>query len=268
MIRRRKVNTRSNVNYSTNKIFDFSKMDLDKIYKNLDTEFKGLSKEEVERRFETYGLNELSHEKPSPWYIQLLKVFINPFILVLIVLAIVSLITDVILVPSSERNFTTVAVITIMVTLSGLLQFFQEFKSGKATQQLKALVKTTAAVCRSESGVKELNMTDIVPGDIVYLAAGDMIPADVRLITSKDLFISQSSLTGESEPVEKYATVKNDTKNLTVTDLDNICLLGTIPYDKNAAILYSKGEMICKNEKYKKTFDDLSKNIKEGLLWN
>ncbi|NEU06496.1 magnesium-translocating P-type ATPase [Clostridium senegalense] len=227
MIKKRKVNTQSKANYSTNKLFNFSKMDLDKVYKELNTEVNGLSKEEVEKRAEIYGLNELAHEKPSPWYIQLLKAFINPFILVLIALAIVSLITDVILVSPAEKNFTTVAVITIMVTLSGLLQFFQEFKSGKAAQQLKALVKTTAAICRKESGVKEINMADIVPGDIVYLAAGDMIPADVRIISSKDLFISQSSLTGESEPVEKYSTLKNDTKDLTVTDLDNICLLGT-----------------------------------------
>ncbi len=112
-----------------------------------------------------------------------------------------------------------------MVTISGFLKFFQEFKSNKAAENLKALIKTTAAVCRKESGINEIDMIEIVPGDIVYISAGDMIPADIRIIRSKDLFASQSSLTGESEPVEKYSVLKS--KNENISELDNICLLGT-----------------------------------------
>ncbi len=181
----------------------------------------------MEKSREKWGLNRVEHEKPISWYIQLIKAFINPFILVLLVLAGVSLITDVILAAPEDRSFITVIVVSIMVTISGLLKFFQEFKSNKAAEKLKALIKTTAAVCRKESGINEIDMSEIVPGDIVYLSAGDMIPADIRIITSKDLFVSQSSLTGESEPVEKYSVLKNKNQNLNVSELDNICLLGT-----------------------------------------
>lgn len=210
-----------------NKFFNFSNMDLDSIYREFNTDIKGLTMDSVEYRIEKYGLNQVSYKKPTSWYIQLLRAFMNPFVLVLLVLAIVSLITDVILVAPQDRSFSTVIIIGIMVSISGFLKFFQEFKSNKATEQLKSLVRTTVAVCRKNLGVNEINMTEIVPGDIIYLAAGDMIPADVRIITSKDLFVSQSALTGESEPVEKYSTLKNTNKNLNVTELDNICLLGT-----------------------------------------
>lgn len=227
MMKKRKVNVQNIAKENTNRLFDFSKMNLDTVYKELNTDFNGLTMEEVENRVERYGLNQVAHEKPTPWYIQLLKAFINPFVLVLLALAVVSLITDVIIAAPEDRSYRTVIVIGIMVTISGFLKFFQEFKSGKAAEKLKALVKTTAAICRKDTGIKEINMSEIVPGDIVYLAAGDMIPADVRVITSKDLFVSQSSLTGESEPVEKYSVLKNTRKDLSVTELDNICLLGT-----------------------------------------
>lgn len=227
MINKRKVNVENRVKGNTSKLFDYSKMDLEKVYIDLDTNIKGLAVEEVENRTEKYGLNQVVHKKPTPWYIQLFKAFINPFVLVLIALAIVSLITDVIIASPQDRSYTTVIVIGIMVTISGVLKFFQEFKSGKEAEKLKALVKTTAAVCREESGISEIDMSEIIPGDIVYLAAGDMVPADVRIITSKDLFVSQSALTGESEPVEKYPILKKKDKDLTVSDLDNICLLGT-----------------------------------------
>ncbi|SFB31288.1 magnesium-translocating P-type ATPase [Clostridium frigidicarnis] len=227
MIKKRKVNAENAAKEVSNRLYDFSKMDLEMVYKELNTDSNGLTMDKVDNRVEIYGLNQVTHEKPTPWYIQLFQSFINPFILVLLVLAGVSLITDVIIAAPEERSFSTVLVVGIMVTISGLLKFFQEFKSGKAAEELKALVRTTAAVSRKESGINEMNMSEIVIGDIVYLAAGDMIPADVRVITSKDLFVSQSSLTGESEPVEKYSTLRKANKDLTVAELDNICLLGT-----------------------------------------
>ncbi|ACA56178.1 magnesium-translocating P-type ATPase [Clostridium botulinum] len=227
MINKRKVNVQSIEQENTKKLFNFSKMDLQEVYKELNTDIKGLTINEVENRIEQYGLNQVEHEKPIPWYVQLFKAFINPFILVLLVLAGVSLITDVILVAPEDRSFTTVIVVGVMVTISGLLKFSEELKSNKAAEKLKQLVRTTAAVYRKESDIKEIDMSGIVPGDIVYLAAGDMIPADVRIITSKDLFVSQSSLTGESEPVEKYSVLKNENEDLSVSELDNICLLGT-----------------------------------------
>lgn len=224
---KRKVNVKNRIKENTMKLFDFSRMDLEKVYDGMNTSNNGLTMEDVEKRLENHGLNEVNYEKVTSWYIQLIKAFINPFILVLLALVVISLITDVIIAVPENRSYRTVIVIGTMVTISGLLKFFQEFKSGKAAEKLQELVRTTAAVCRKESGIKEIDMSEIVPGDIVYLAAGDMIPADVRIITSKDLFISQSSLTGESESVEKYSTLKKRGDNLSVADLDNICLLGT-----------------------------------------
>ncbi len=208
-------------------LLNFSRINLNSVYDELNTSIDGLTEEEAENRIEKYGFNQVAHEKPVKWYMQLLKCFLNPFILVLLSLAIVSTITDSLIQDKTDRSFITVIIILIMVAVSILLQFFQEYKSSKAVEQLKSLVKTTAAVLRKETGVKEINISEIVPGDIVYLAAGDMIPADCRIISCKDLFISQSSLTGESEPVEKFISLKNDAKNLSVTDLENICLLGT-----------------------------------------
>ncbi|WP_291580587.1 magnesium-translocating P-type ATPase [Clostridium sp. UBA6640] len=227
MIKKRNVSIEKRVENSVNRLISFSKMNLEEVYKKLNTDINGLSNKDIEGRVEEYGLNQVAHERPTPWFVELIKAFINPFIIVLLALAVVSLITDVILVAPEDKSYVTVIIISIMVIISGLLKFFEEFKSSKAAEKLKALVKTTALVHRQDMGKKEIDMVEIVPGDIVYLAAGDMIPADIRIITSKDLFVSQSSLTGESEPVEKYPNLKEKDKDLGVTELDNICLLGT-----------------------------------------
>lgn len=213
----------------TKNLINFSKMDLKNLYNLLNTSKDGITSEEANERIEKYGINEVTHEKQSPWYIQLIKSFINPFTIILITLAIISLFTDVILSSPEERSWMTVIVISTMVIVSGLLKFIQENKSSKAAEKLKSLVRTTASVVRKDTGVKEIDMSEIVPGDIVHLAAGDMIPGDARIISCKDLFISQSTLTGESEPVEKFESIKEN-KNideLSISELDNICLLGT-----------------------------------------
>ena len=227
MIKKRNVNIEKRVENSVNRLISFSRMNLEEIYKELNTDINGLSNKDIEDRVEKYELNQIAHERPTPWFIELIKAFINPFIIVLLALAVVSLITDVILAAPGDKSYVTVIIISIMVIISGLLKFSEEFKSSKAAEKLKALVKTTALVHRQDMGKKEIDMVEIVPGDIVYLAAGDMIPADIRIISSKDLFVSQSSLTGESEPVEKYPNLKEKDKELGVTELDNICLLGT-----------------------------------------
>src|ERR1700676_4204866 len=120
------------------------------------------------------------------WYIQFLQGFINPFIGVLFVIALISLITDVLLAAPGDRDYKTVMVVAIMVLLSTLLRFWQEFRSNKAAEQLKSMVKTTATVLRQESGKREIDIKELVPGDIVFLSAGDMLPADCRIIQSKD----------------------------------------------------------------------------------
>ena len=159
------------------------------------------------------------------FFIQFIKSFINPSIFVLAAIACISIFIKIILASPKDRSWTEVIIIAIMISISGIISFSQEYKSGKAAEQLKALVTTTCAVKRHGNDFLEKDMDYLVPGDIVKLAAGDMIPADIRIINCKDLFISQSALTGESEPVEKYSTFDLNIKN--ISDLKNICLLGT-----------------------------------------
>lgn len=208
-------------------LIGFSNKEINEVYDELNTTSKGLKEAEAERRLEEYGENQMSHEKPAPWYKELFISFMSPFTTVLIIIGIASALTDIIFVAPQDRSYSTVFIIALMILLSGLLKFFQEFKSSKAADELKTMVSNTAAVRRSDSALKEIDIKNIVKGDIIYLAAGDMIPADVRIIRAKDLFIGQSSLTGESEPVEKYSEIMNCGNNVNVSDLNNICLLGT-----------------------------------------
>jgi Mg2+-importing ATPase len=187
--------------------FRAARLEAGALLRELGTGMEGLSMGETELRLEKYGLNEVAGDKPDPWFVQLLKAFINPFIAVLLSLAIISLVVDVILATPQERSWGTVAVIAIMVAISGLLSFYQEFRSNKAAEQLEAMVLTTATAVRSDQGgAVEVPIAELVPGDIVQLSAGDMIPADVRILSSIDLFVSQAALTGEAEPVEKYSS--------------------------------------------------------------
>ncbi|MDB4904519.1 MAG: mgtB [Mucilaginibacter sp.] len=192
----------------------------------LNTEINGLSADEVQERLETYGQNEVVNEKAPAWYIQLLQAFVDPFIAVLFILAVVSLITDVIIQRPGERDYTTVAVISTMVLISVMLRFVQEFRSNQAAEKLKSMVKTTATVIRAE-GKTEIDIKKLVPGDIIQLSAGDMIPADIRILQSKDLFVSQSMLTGEALPVEKVADKTAKTTKRSPLELNNICFMGT-----------------------------------------
>ena len=187
----------------------------------------GLSPAEVKDRFHTYGLNEVAHEKAPKWYVQFFEAFLNPFIGVLIVLSIISLITDVIIQAPADRDYTTVAVISIMVLLSAMLRFVQEFRSNQAAEKLKSMVKTTATVLREQTGKEEIDIKQLVPGDIILLSAGDMIPADVRIMQSKDLFVSQAILTGEALPVEKTDAANANADKISPLDLDNVCFMGT-----------------------------------------
>ncbi|HYK77172.1 MAG TPA: magnesium-translocating P-type ATPase [Daejeonella sp.] len=187
----------------------------------------GLTAHEVHEKQKEFGLNEIIHEKAPAWYIQFLQAFINPFIGVLISIAVISLITDVFTAAPEDRDYKTVIVVAIMVFLSSTLRFWQEFRSNQAAEQLKSMVKTTALVLRQEQGKKEIDIKQIVPGDVVFLSAGDMIPADCRIMQSKDLFVSQATLTGEALPVEKREFNVTDADIKSLLDLENICFMGT-----------------------------------------
>ena len=151
-----------------------------------------------------HGPNEIDIEKAPKWFVQLFNAFITPFNGVLFLVALVSLFTDVWLVNPQEREFKTMIMVSAMILMSSIIRFWQEFRSNAAAAKLKSLISTTATVLRKGDEQKEIDIKELVPGDIVLLSAGDMIPADCRIIQSKDLFISQSMLTGEAMPVENY----------------------------------------------------------------
>lgn len=205
----------------------FSKKNIDDVKKELGTNINGLSELEAKNRLDFYGLNEINYEKRTPWYIYLLKSFLDPFILILIAIVFVSYFTDILFVPQGEESWMTILIISTMIAVSVILRFFQEYKSIIEADKLKELIPITATVSRGNKEKIEVNMTEIVPGDIVHLSAGDMIPADLRIIECKDLFIGQSALTGESEHVEKFPDYKDTGKEKNITELENIVLMGT-----------------------------------------
>lgn len=204
-----------------------SKEDHTSFYTTMESSEQGLSKAEVTNKKGKFGLNEIQHEKAPAWYVQLFQAFLNPFIAVLIILAGVSFAMDVLMAAPGEGDYKTVIVVSVMVILSSLLRFWQEYTSNRAAEELKSMVKTTATVLRQGKGKFEINIIDLVPGDIVFLSAGDMIPADCRIIQSKDLFISQAMLTGESLPVEKRELAIPDAEKKSPLELENICFMGT-----------------------------------------
>ena len=174
-------------------------------YAYLQTERGGITSAEAERRREQYGANVLPFRKKKGAAARFLAAFINPFTIILLALAVVSVFTDIVLAERGEENYITVIVIVVMVAVSGILRFVQETRSGAAAEKLSAMITTTACVSRMGEGKKEIPVSELVVGDEVYLSAGDMIPADLRIVAAKDLFIAQSALTGESAPEEKKA---------------------------------------------------------------
>lgn len=185
---------------------------------------RGVSGAQAETLRDKYGKNVITYGKKNSATKRLFSAFVNPFTVVLLVLAVISAFTDIVFADPSDRNYATVVIITAMVLISGVLRFVQETRSGNVADKLIGMIHTTA--CVERDGVKaEIPMEDIVCGDIVYLSAGDMIPADVRITLAKDLFVSQSSLTGESEPVEKFASIASEKGAL--TDTENMAFLGS-----------------------------------------
>ena len=224
---RKDTKKRKKLSVAKERLMDASRINIEQLYLKMDTSEKGLDESRVDILRDQFGLNEISHEKKDSVGKKLFEAFINPFTIVLFVLGIISLFTDVILVPKDQRDYSSVVIICIMVTISGVLRFVQELRSSKAAEELKAMVHTTVDVERN--GRKEISLQELVPGDIIYLAAGDMIPADVRIIRAKDLFVGQSALTGESEPVEKFGGELSyeEAKDNNPLELNNLAFMGT-----------------------------------------
>ena len=187
---------------------------------------EGLTEEIAKKRQTNYGKNQIKQAKPKKWYHYLWESFHSPFNLILLGITIVLIYTDVIL--TSPQNYANIIVVIILMLVSTLLEFLEVFKSNKAAEKLKKLVAVKSTVLR-EGKEKKVFLDEITIGDIIILSAGDLIPADLRIIEEKDLYVVQSSLTGESEAVRKLATseLKSIEKIEDITDLDTICYMGT-----------------------------------------
>lgn len=164
----------------------------------------GLTEEEVLARRTQYGANVYRAKRNAGVLRRLAGAFLNPFTLILAALVLVSVLTDVVFASPAERSYLTVGVIAVMIAVSGGMHFLQETKSANAARRLSSMIAPTACIVR-EGGAAERPVADMVVGDLVRLSAGDMLPADVRILAAKDLFVAQSALTGESAPVEKRA---------------------------------------------------------------
>ena len=164
----------------------------------------GLNEGEAEVRRGLYGKNELPAGKKKGVFSRLAGAFVNPFSAILAALAVVSLFTDILFAAPGEKNYVTVAVILVMVAVSGALRFVQEFRGNAAAEKLASMIETTACTLRGGEE-REIPVSELVVGDVVRLSAGDMVPADLRILSAKDLFVAQSALTGESAPEEKSA---------------------------------------------------------------
>jgi Mg2+-importing ATPase len=219
---------------------------IETVLQKFDASLEGLSEKEVIASRNAYGENKVTHEKKKTMPQRLAEAFINPFTAILFCLAIVSTITDIILPvvrgTPEDADPLTVIIIMTMVVISGALRFVQESRSGNAAEKLLGMITTTCTVDREEEKKQEIPLVEAVVGDIIHLSAGDMIPADVRIIEAKDLFISQSALTGESEPVEKFAAVGKDEVNAT-TEYLNIAFMGSnVISGRATAVIISVGD--------------------------
>lgn len=181
----------------------------------LQTSLTGLSEEEVARRLERYGENVVASEERHVNLRLFMRAVLNPLVILLAVLAAISVATG---------DARAAIVMAVMIVLGVGLRFTQETRASAAAEKLRAMIRVTATVVRDGQPVEE-PLARLVPGDIVQLSAGDMVQADVRILTCRDLFLVQSTLTGESLPVEKFETCGADHQN--ALDLKNLCFLGT-----------------------------------------
>jgi Mg2+-importing ATPase len=216
-----------------NQLIDKAHQEPDAVVKGLESRLTGLSAVEADARVKQYGLNEIAREKHQSPLMRLLDNVKNPLVILLTALGVLSYLTG---------DIRATAVIFVMVVLGIVLRFYQEMRADNAAEKLKAMVNTTATVMRDGKEV-ELALKLLVPGDIIRLAAGDMVPADVRVISAKDLFLNQAALTGESLPVEKKpAPASEEIRN--PLELPNICFLGSAVESGTAtAVVMQTGDL-------------------------
>jgi len=197
-------------------VLDAAQKDGEQLLRDLRTSLNGLTEADAEERARSTGPNEIAQERKQGWVVRVLKIIRNPLVILLSALSTISFFTG---------DVRAGSVMVGMVALSVGLRFWQEARADSAAEKLKAMIHVTATVVR-DGAAKEIPLRDLVPGDIIKLAAGDMIPGDVRLLSSKDVFVTQGSLTGESLPVEKFHDPETKGE-ASPTELKNICFMGT-----------------------------------------
>jgi Mg2+-importing ATPase len=197
-------------------VLDAARKDSEQLLRDLRTSLNGLTQADAEERVRSTGPNEIAQERKQGWIVRVLKIIRNPLVILLSSLSAISFFTG---------DMRAGSVMVGMVALSVGLRFWQEARADSAAEKLKAMIHVTATVVR-DGTAKEIPLRDLVPGDIIKLAAGDMIPGDVRLLSSKDVFVTQGSLTGESLPVEKFHDPETKGE-ASPTELKNTCFMGT-----------------------------------------
>ena len=232
----------------------------------LDTSITGIREEQVETLRETYGENKLTKVKEVPLWKKIYESIINPFTVILLVISIISLMTNVILAKPGEEDPTTSIIIVVLVLISGGIRFVQELKSDKAASNLSSLIVNTATVIRDEIQ-QEIPIEELVVGDMIKLSAGDMLPADALLIETRDFFIQQSSLTGESESIEKKAMwIPSEESQKTVLESERFVFMGSNVVSGSAlAVILVTGNdtIIGRIEKTLNNFDEPTSFEKE-----
>ncbi len=188
---------------------------MESLFEKFRSSSNGLNDSESEARLKEYGYNEPAKKKKRTALWQFFSKFLNPLVIVLIIIGIFSYFFG-------EKI--SAFLVLLMILMSVVLSFVQEYRSGKEAEKLSEMVRATATVIR-KGRKKEVKIRELVPGDVVDLYAGDMIPADLRIISCKDLFINQASLTGESFPIEKFASPINATQS--ISELSNIAFMGS-----------------------------------------
>jgi Mg2+-importing ATPase len=208
--------TGGNGAHVSDQLLEKARADTETVLRELESRLDGLSQAEANSRLKQYGLNEIAREKHQSALMRLLSNVKNPLVLLLTALGVLSFLTG---------DLRATVVIFVMVVLGVVLRFVQEIRADNAAEKLKAMVSNTATLVR-DGKEAEVPLKMLVPGDIIRLAAGDMVPADVRVLSAKDLFLNQSALTGESLPVERKADATSaDVQN--PLELPNICFLGS-----------------------------------------
>ena len=210
------------------------------LFRELNSSEEGLAAEQVDAAREFYGANAVAQATKRPLPLRLLAAFADPFTYILVFIAAVSVLTDWIFATGADRDLSTPLIIGTMVLVSGVLRFIQDKKSTVAAEALAEMVESCAEVERDGDGGNETPIDEIVIGDVVHLSSGDVVPADLRIFSARDLFVSQASLTGESEPVEKRASLAADASATAaasapaLTDLGSLAFMGSTVISGNA----------------------------------